>query len=346
MSYYVFRINYAEHYNDLVKELFLNHKLRQGWGCDGMDIRNSLDAFREGWKKAWGGDYDEGKVNKKYRNLRIMLEMQPGDIIVVPKVGRNDYVCREFTVVRCNAPVYSFSVLGKDFGHVINVTPLFSCSYDHDDASRTVSAKFKPYQYPINRVYNNDFILAVEKLIEDAEKNPDSLLKEDLTSLGALISPTMEERTRYLKKIVERVNLWNPSQLENVITELFEKNGYIKIDNNRYDKQGGDIDIIFSSFAPNTLMSDVFLLSNSVDMPQIRVQAKKKTGIDLGDTKGVEQLIQMQGDEQTINIVINTTDEFSESAKEYAGKNVVLINGLQFAALLVKYGLDVVDSLP
>ena len=74
------------------------------------------------------------------------------------------------------------------------------------------------------------------------------------------------------------------------------------------------------------------------------MQAKKKKGIDSGDKKGVEQLLQMQGEEQTINIVINTTEEFSDIAKEVAGKNVVLINGLQFAALLVKYGLDVIDS--
>lgn len=346
MSYYVFRINYNETYHLLVKEIFSSHKLRQGWGCEGMDIRQSFESFLDGWIKAWGAveEVDEKRVRSKYRNLRIMREMEPGDLIVIPKVCENGDSWRNFTIVRCVAPVYDFELLNNDFGHIINISPILSCSYDHDDASRTISAKFKAYQSAVNHVYDSNFIIAVEQLIEEAEKNPISIQREDRTSLGALLTPTWDARTEYYRKIIERINLWNPTQLERIITELFEKNGYVKMANNQYDREGGDIDIVFSSFVPNTLMSDVFLLSsNSVDIPQIRVQAKKKRGYDSGDKKGVEQLLLMQGDEQTINIVINTAEEFSDMAKEVAGKNVVLINGLQFAALLVKYGLDVVE---
>ena len=347
MSCYVFRINYGDYYQMLISEIFVSHRLRQGWGCEGMDIRQPFESFLDGWTRAWGTyeTVDEKRVRSKYRNLLIMREMQPGDIIVIPKVSENGDSWRSFTLVQCADSVYDFSPLTSDFGHIINVLPILSCSYDHDDASRTISAKFKAYQSAINRVYDSNFIIAVEQLIEESKKNPTSIQREDRTSLSALLAPTSNARTEYLRKIIERINLWNPTQLERIITELFEKNGFVKIANNRYDREGGDIDIVFSSFVPNTLMSDVFLLSsNSVDIPQIRVQAKKKKGIDSGDKKGVEQLLQMQGEEQTINIVINTTEEFSDIAKEVAGKNVVLINGLQFAALLVKYGLDVIDS--
>ena len=41
-------------------------------------------------------------------------------------------------------------------------------------------------------------------------------------------------------------------------------------------------------------------------------------------------------------IVINLTDKFSEKAKQLADVNdVILLNGTQFASLLVRYGLDV-----
>ena len=51
----------------------------------------------------------------------------------------------------------------------------------------------------------------------------------------------------------------------------------------------------------------------------------------------------MPGYEKAINILINTTPEFTDDAKQLAGKDVVLINGKQFAALLVKYGLDILS---
>ena len=85
------------------------------------------------------------------------------------------------------------------------------------------------------------------------------------------------------------------------------------------------------------------MFSTAVDMPKIRVQAKKKCGEDPNDKHGIDQLLRMQGDEQTINILINTAPDFSDDTKKYAGKNVILINGRQFAALLIKYGFDVAD---
>ena len=41
-------------------------------------------------------------------------------------------------------------------------------------------------------------------------------------------------------------------------------------------------------------------------------------------------------------MVINLTDEFSDQAKEKADENgIILINGLTFASLLMRYGIEV-----
>lgn len=78
--------------------------------------------------------------------------------------------------------------------------------------------------------------------------------------------------------------------------------------------------------------------------PRICIQAKKKEGTDADDLHGVKQLILMKDKEEyqnSIFIVINSEKEFSNDAKEKAGKaNIILLNGYQFANLLVRYDVE------
>ena len=47
-------------------------------------------------------------------------------------------------------------------------------------------------------------------------------------------------------------------------------------------------------------------------------------------------------EKNVILMVINLTDEFFDEAKEKADENgIILINGLTFASLLVRYGIEV-----
>ena len=131
---------------------------------------------------------------------------------------------------------------------------------------------------------------------------------------------------------------------EDIIGELFTKNGYTLTDNNWYDGEGGDVDLVFECFNRNTLMYNIYEICD-VKMPHIYVQAKKKTGKDAGDIVGVNQLVKMEEripEKNAILMVINLTDEFSDEAKEKADENgIILINGLTFASLLVRYGIEV-----
>ena len=148
----------------------------------------------------------------------------------------------------------------------------------------------------------------------------------------------------YLEQIKYALQKIDNHKFEDIIGELFIKNGYTLTDNNWYDREGGDVDLVFECFNRNTLMYNIYEICD-VKMPHIYVQAKKKTGQDTGDIVGVDQLVKMEAripEKNAILMVINLTDEFSEEAKAKADeKGIILINGSTFASLLVRYGIEV-----
>lgn len=350
MSYYVFRIDYGACY-DLIKKELQEHKiLRQGWGFDNMDLRNG-DSTLEQMVKVWG---DEGRA--RYSILSPMLNMEPGDIVIVPKLDNDAPLedwkgsykwARTFTILKCTKG-YSFSPIStsgygndirNDFGHIIGVEPIASFSYDYDDASRTVSKKFKAYRKAINNAYNEDFIKAVESLIAESQNGLNT--HDEKTQLEAISASTIEARNDYLKKIIERINQWDSSKLERIIEELFARCGYNFIARNQCSGQGDDVDLVFEAFTGNTLLESISDIASDIVTPLIHVQAKNKSGIDDNDIDGALQLVKAEGYEKAINILINTTQKFSNEAKKYADeKSIILISGSEFASLLVKYGID------
>ena len=250
----------------------------------------------------------------------------------MPKVSvEEDYVCRSFVIAKSKKK-YRFDVLSEaeDFGHIIEVEDVFSCSYDKNLHAQNIKSKFIAYQSPLNRVRSESFKESVEK---------------DSTDLISMVSrATASARNQYLEQIKSALQKIDNHKFEDIIGELFIKNGYTLTDNNWYDGEGGDVDLVFECFNRNTLMYNIYEICD-VKMPHIYVQAKKKTGKDTGDIVGVDQLVKMEEripEKNAVLMVINLTDEFSDAAKEKADENgIILINGLTFASLLVRYGIEV-----
>lgn len=139
--------------------------------------------------------------------------------------------------------------------------------------------------------------------------------------------------------MLEQLERWSPRQLELAVEELFNRNGYTTIRRNDFDREGGDIDLAFGCFPDTGFIADVFSAADG-SVPELRVQVKKKSGRDSNDIEGVEQLTRMRDGRSSFNIVINTAEGFSDRAKEAALKEgILLISGLAFADLLVRYGL-------
>lgn len=345
-NYYVFRINYGEHFPQLRKELLNGQRLRQGWGTYGMAVNASYDSFKAGWQAEWEKNLPDETMRARYHNLSIMLEIEPGDYIIVPKVSvAEPEVCRSFVIARCRKK-YRFEVLpeAEDFGHIIEVEDVFSCGYDKNLHSQNIKSKFIAYQSPLNRVRNVSFIESVEELVRLHREQPKEFEKDSTDLISMVSSATAAARNQYLEEIVRALQKLDNHKFEEIIGELFQKNGYTKTDQNWYDREGGDVDLVFESFNRSTLMYHVFEICD-VKMPHIYVQAKKKTGTDAGDIVGVDQLVKMEEripEKNAVLMVINLTDAFSEEAKAKAEENgIILMNGRTFASLLVRYGIEV-----
>ena len=345
MNYYVFRINYEEKYFPKLQEELKAGILRQGWGAEGMTIEhNDRQKFIDAWRNKWGiDDADEKYMIGKWNTLNIINEMKEGDLIIIPKVHIKDVEKKEgyFTIARRTAEPYRFEPKNGDFGHIVPVEPLLSFSHNYNDDSRIVSAKLKSYRYPINRVYVKEFHNAIDLLLEEKDKNS---LDCDMTSIEALTKAVEDAKNVLFNKILEQIQMWSSSQLERTIEELFVINGYTLKNRNTFNGEGGDIDLTFNCFADNSFMSDISSFSDRNNIPEIRIQAKNKKDDDDNDIEGVNQLINMEGQANAINIVINTTKDFSKETKKKAAEyNIILIDGTQFASLLVKYGLNFIE---
>ena len=352
MNYYVFRIAYDNFENfKIIRDEMLQGRLRQGWGADGMDIRKTEQDFLDAREKKWGNfSNDTGKTREynvgKYYNLRNMLNIKIDDLIVVPKVSEtSEYVGRYFAVLKC-VKEYDFDVLKKfeDFGHVIGVKFLFSCPYDFDSETQFISGKFRYYRSPVNNVWKDDLKNAVDDLIEKHKNNP-QIFSSNFTTLNKfdiLAQRTKTARNGYLAEILQSLRAdVTPDWFEKIIEELFVKNGHKFIRRNFHNGAGGDVDLVFEIFPDNTLMHDIFKANDNE--PKIFIQAKKKIGTDFNDIDGINQLTQMDAENggNNILILINLADEFTDEAKQLAAeKNVILLDGITFADILVRHGVS------
>ena len=100
-----------------------------------------------------------------YHNLQILLEIQPGDWLVIPKLHlKEEDGWHSFTLVECTRS-YSFAPLGDDFGHIIGVKPIASYHYTDNLAALEISKNFRAYRNPINRVHSTKFQTWIQELM-------------------------------------------------------------------------------------------------------------------------------------------------------------------------------------
>ncbi len=345
MRFFVFRIDEG---NSRIKSEIKNGLLRQGWGAKGMSVLGSFDDFLLGWKEQWGDPKPNDNPKGKYRNISIMKDMKPEDIIVIPKLTlKNESDSHSFTIVRVTGE-YRFEPLNEssnDFGHIIPVEYVLSCPYEANTSSRKINKKMRAYQNPVNNCWNSEFCDSVTAIISEFASGEDSDIVEK-SEIESIVSSKacVDKRNKYLESIVDEINGWSGRNLEKLIVELFEKNNLRVVRTNNYDKKGADVDVEVVAPIEGTLGYDLFTMNESGSLPRICIQAKNKTGQDKNDKEGVDQLVLSKSNSSDSNVsyvLINLAKDFTEESQELARKNgITLINGYEFASLLVKYGLD------
>ena len=175
MNCFVWRVPYAtdrftngtSKFEFIRNELLGKKILRQGWGIE--DLRNGQNAYVERERSKGNTNYQDA-VNK-FGNLKVMLDIEVGDLIVIPKLSLRDNQNtpgKYFTVVVCTK-VYNFYfpyIRDWDFGHFIEVDwskEKDATTYDNN-AQPYISEQLKDYQKPINRVRNTNLTNAVLNL--------------------------------------------------------------------------------------------------------------------------------------------------------------------------------------
>ena len=323
---FVFRIAADSEY---VKKEFEQGRLRQGWG--------NSDSYMRLEEKEWVNKQcqrdpfanNDSYYTRKYNNHKILLEIKAGDILIIPKLSHPS----QFTVCRA-AGGYEFlkpdGFDGDDFYHTIPIerTSVRQFDYHADETCENIRAKLRAYQSPLNHVWN--------QTVQDCAER---LLQTDSNIQGSEISAVIEEiKSDARKGALQRFRDLGNKNIEKIVGIIFEKLGYELIGKNSYDKKGGDADLIYISKS----VSEFFEVSaNGTDIvgQKIYVQIKNKSGIDTGDTEGLEQLKQRTLNEPgAVKILLSTADKFTEECKKIAlENNILLIDSDGFLNIVFKY---------
>lgn len=192
MNYYIFRIDYSE--RDYFKENLEKGILRQGWGVENLSLLNENGEIRshEEWVNTcpenWR-DTDEARryLRNKNTNLRKMLEMKEGDIILIPKFPEWNM----FSLYRVTGKYYFDLEEKGDYGHCIPVEiatmaqdEIDKCfTYNGNDNTKIIHSKLRGYQTAINSVYNSEVISAIESLLQIKSIKEESQITEILRDI-------------------------------------------------------------------------------------------------------------------------------------------------------------------
>ncbi|MGL4999961.1 MAG: restriction endonuclease [Cetobacterium sp.] len=330
MRCFLFRINTdaEEVRNDIVLG-----KLRQGWGKSEMSLlKNDEIVSKEEWRDSFPKEWDcsDEYINRKYDNLKIMLDMKKDDVIIIPKLPSWD----SFSVVKV-ADGYKFEMpkTVDDFGHYIEIDfdSLRCFKYEFDDSSIKIHSKLRAYQSPLNNVWNKEILECAKKLLE---KNS----SEEIQKIENIIKINFEKE---LKDIANSLQKVSARDLKTVVEKLFLKKGYSLESRNSFDRKGGNADLILTKCLP--ILEEI---DESKSCDKIYIQIKHKKGL-YSETEGVEQLNKIvktkEADSENTNLnnvykVLVCSSTFSEELKEIAAKeNIILIDGLQLTRLMIKY---------
>jgi hypothetical protein len=153
---------------------FLEGRLRQGWGAPGMHLtENGILLDLDRWSanfaaeasKQWNWNLGINDCRNRYRILRRLGDLRKGDLVVVPRMPRQE----EFTIAKVGQG-YMFDDSQfhrvKDFGHVVQVEKdsLRSFGYRSSPETAAIAAKFRHYRSAVNNIQDAEYAAKIQDL--------------------------------------------------------------------------------------------------------------------------------------------------------------------------------------
>ena len=296
-------------------------RLRQGWGAHGCTLltadgqRVEKADFEEGYREAYGKEASP----RRFAILTGMLDLNDGDVVVVPKMPEMD----QFTIARVSQG-YAFDTESglDDYRHIVYVYRESVRTFDYrtDEDTYLISGLFARanHQAAISFCYTAEQIAATLRLL----RRPNDLITSQ--SDEAFFRTAIDDAFRLAAiRLRNQIKNWNGTRFELAVRHAFLDQGYTIIPHRHYDGQGADADILVS---PPASRYGVFLPG------KIAVQVKWKQGVDEDDSYAVSQIIKWaksQGSD-AVKCVISSASEFTIGAQKLAAdEDVMLICGLQ-----------------
>ena len=313
--------------NEWLQDELAEGRLRQGWGAPGLGLTTAAGepVAKLDWEAAYGGWADWGAPSpRRFAILRRMLELDRGDIVVMPKMPAWD----RFTMARATGR-YRFELADgrEDFGHLIPVEPdsVRTFLYDSCNEARLVSALFgRANHWPAVSFCGTAKHLEAARSLLDRPSSLESKPRRELWE--AAINDAFRAAAEAL---AAEVAAWNGQMFEDAVRQCFVDQGYELKEYRRYNRDGGDMDMVVS---PPASRHGVFLPT------EIAVQVKWKQGVDEDDAWAVAQIDRWAEwqESSATKYVISSATGFTEKAQEEAAAHgVVLVGGLQTMCFLL-----------
>ena len=92
-DYWFNRTAYGDAYLNYVRRwLIEKHQTCNGWGGEGMDLLNGLNAFVKGYiAKGWdpNENYNSWRIGarRRFKVLKKLLNVKPGDRVIIPRLS-------------------------------------------------------------------------------------------------------------------------------------------------------------------------------------------------------------------------------------------------------------------
>ena len=301
-------------------------RLRQGWGAPELALIG-IDGRRiekTEWESNYPKDWDDGPSPRRFAILTRMLDLQDGDVVVVPKMPERN----QFTIARVSE-CYRFEADGEreDFCHIVPVDrdSIRTFDYRANEDAFLISGLFAraKHRAAVSFCDNPGQVAAARRLLETLSSST-SHPQEQLSR--SAINDAFKVAAQAL---LDRVNGWNGQRFEEAVRQAFRDQGYTIEKHRHFDGQGADADILVS---PPASPYGLFLPS------EIAVQVKWRQGVDRHDVESVRQIVgwaEWVGSD-AVKYVISSASKFTDQAYELAAvRDVVLISGLQTMCFLL-----------
>lgn len=321
-------------WSDISSREFLDEVIGKSNDWNALEDYVSKSFTKTGWENPF--------PRNRHCLYRFLLDMKPGDRVVVPmgnKFGVYEIIKEAVPVSEISLPsdlkTYNNSPVfmkdgfihtndypdGFDIGFIISVKEIARDIPRHEYADAGLTARMKVRQTNVN--------------IDDLQESVDKALKNFAVKRPLNLRYEIVEASKQI--VLDKIRtITDPDKFEYLIKRFCEKIGASSVDiPSKNAEKEGDADII-ATFESLKLI--------------LYIQAKFH--VDKTDEWAVEQIRDYK--EQFRNIeydgyfriawVVTAGDGYTAAAeKEAKDNNITLINGLQFAEMLLDAGLDSLD---